>query len=227
MTQKTSGAPDRQTPSIARTALRLLPLQVVFRGGEALLPLVLAAWFGRTAETDLYYVLATYFVFAGAVLTGAFQDSGAVPVLIELRSNDPERLPQVAASLLGHTLAIGSAVGVAMGLLAAVAVGMTSSTPRLGLELVLLMSVGMVANTVRAFYVGFLNASGIFHAHPVGSVVGLGVTRILLAVGRDALGVRIIPLALLAAVLVAIAILSTLVSGGLRLRVSLNLLRPV
>src|SRR5260370_17002207 len=106
MTQKTSGAPDRQTPSIARTALRLLPLQVVFRGGEALLPLVLAAWFGRTAETDLYYVLATYFVFAGAVLTGAFQDSGAVPVLIELRSNDPERLPQVAASLLRLTLAI-------------------------------------------------------------------------------------------------------------------------
>src|SRR5260370_1327915 len=203
------------------------PSPIRFRGGDALLPLVLAAWFGRTAETDLYYVLATYFVFAGAVLTGAFQDSGAVPVLIELRSNDPERLPQVAGSLLGHTLAIGSAVGVAMGLLAAVAVGMTSSTPRLGLELVLLMSVGMVANTVRAFYVGFLNASGIFHAHPVGSGVGVGVTWILLAVGRDALGVRIIPLALLAAVLVAIAILSTLVSGGLRLRVSLNLLRPV
>jgi len=226
MTPKTSGELERRTPSIARTALRLLPLQIVFRGGEALLPLVLAAWFGRSVETDLYYVLATYFVFAGAVLTGAFQDSGAVPVLIEIRSADPARLPKVAGSLLGHTLVIGSAVGLAMGGLAALIVGLTSSTARLGLELVLLMSAGMVANSVRAFYVGFLNASGIFHAHPIGSGVGVGVTWALLALGRYALGVRIIPLALLAGELVAIAVLSTLVSRGLRLRIVPNLQRP-
>jgi putative peptidoglycan lipid II flippase len=225
MTKKASVAVDGETPSITRTALRLLPLQAVFRGGEALLPLVLAAWFGRSAETDLYYVLAAYFVFAGAVLTGAFQDSGAVPVLIELRSTHPDRLPPVAGSLLGHTLALGSAVGLAMGTLAAVIVGVRSPTVGLGLQLVLLMSVGMVANAVRAFYVGFLNASGMFHAHPLGSGLGVGVTWILLATGRHALGVRIIPLALLAGELVAIAILSTLVRRGLKLRIVPNLQR--
>ena len=67
-------------PGMARTALLLLPLQAVFRGGEALLPLFLAAWFGRNDETDLYYLLVAYFVFAGALLTGAFQDSAVVVV---------------------------------------------------------------------------------------------------------------------------------------------------
>jgi putative peptidoglycan lipid II flippase len=217
---------DRETPSIAGTALRLLPLQAVFRGGEALLPLILAAWFGRSGETDLYYVLAAYFVFAGAVLTGAFQDSGVVPVLIELRSMHAGRLPEVAGSLLGHTLAIGGALGLVMGTFAAAIVGVTSSTTLLGLELVFCMSVGMVAGAVRAFYVGFLNASGMFYAHPLASGLGMAVTWILLATGRHALGVRIIPLALLAGELVAIALLSTWVSRGLRLRVVPNLRRP-
>jgi len=227
VTRKASLAVDRETPpSIARTALRLLPLQAVFRGGEALLPLVLAAWFGRSAETDLFYLLAAYFVFAGAVLTGAFQDSSVVPVLIELRSTQPDRLPAVAGSLLGHTLAIGSAVGLVMGALAAAIVGVKSSTTALGLELVLFMSMAMVASAVRAFYVGFLNATGMFHAHPLGSGLGMAVTWILLATGRHALGVRIVPLALLAGELVAIASLSAVVSRGLRLRIVPNLQRP-
>ena len=91
-------------PEFARTALALLPLQAVLRAGEALLPLALAAWFGRTAETDLYYLLAAYFVFASAIVTGAFQDSGAVPVLIEVATADPGAFPQVAGALLGYTL---------------------------------------------------------------------------------------------------------------------------
>ena len=49
-------------PSLARTALALLPLQAAFRGGEALLPLLLAAWFGRSSGTDLstYWRLISY-----------------------------------------------------------------------------------------------------------------------------------------------------------------------
>ena len=80
--------------NLARTALRLLPFQVVLRGGEALLPLFLAAWFGRSPETDLYYLFATYFVFAGAVLTGAFQDSAVVPVLVEAEATEPASVPE-------------------------------------------------------------------------------------------------------------------------------------
>ena len=77
---------------ILRTALTLLPLQALLRGGEAVFPLLLAAWFGRSGETDVYYLLAAYFVFAGSVLTGAFQDSGVVPVLIEVEAKQPDRL---------------------------------------------------------------------------------------------------------------------------------------
>ena len=65
-----------QPRGVFRTALLLLPLQALFRGGEAALPLLLAAWFGRSAQTD-YYLLAAYFVLCGAVLTGAFQDSAS------------------------------------------------------------------------------------------------------------------------------------------------------
>jgi hypothetical protein len=47
-----------EPPNVARTALALLPLQIALRGGEALLPLALAALFGRTPQTDLYYLLS-------------------------------------------------------------------------------------------------------------------------------------------------------------------------
>jgi hypothetical protein len=96
---------DRVRP-LVRTALTLLPLQVVLRGGEAVLPLAFAAFFGRTAETDLYYLLAAYFVFAASVVTGAFQDSGAVPVLIEVRGREPSAVPRLAGALLGYTIVV-------------------------------------------------------------------------------------------------------------------------
>jgi putative peptidoglycan lipid II flippase len=218
----TAGVPR----GIFRTALLLLPLQAVFRGGEAVLPLLLAAWFGRSAETDLYYLLAAYFVFSGALLTGAFQDSGVVPVLIEVEQNDPERFPQVAGALLGHTLAIGVGVAIVMGTLAAVLAAIGSSAPRLALELIALMALALIAVAVRAFYVGLLNARGLFHAHPVGSGIGMALTLLLTYVGRHAFGVRIIPVAMFTGELTAILILSFLSSRALRFSVRPNLTRP-
>lgn len=205
-------APPRQVapPRIVRTALVLLPLQILLRGGEALIPLFLAAWFGRSPETDLYYLLSAYFVFAGAILTGAFQDSAAVAVLVDVGLREPARLPRVAGALLGYTLAIGAAVGAVMGLLAAIPLGFTSPSPAVALRLVLLMSIGMVATAVRAFYVGLCNARGVFHAHPIGSGIGAVATWTILVFGRHALGVVSIPLALLAGEIVAIVVLSSL-----------------
>ena len=127
-------------PSIARVALRLLPLQVVFRGGEALLPLALAAWFGRSAATDLYYLLAAYFVFVGTILTAAFQDSGAIAVLVEVEARAPETLEHVLGSLFGHTLVVGAVVAVGLGLPAAVMAMATSHSPRLAVELTAAMT---------------------------------------------------------------------------------------
>ncbi len=211
---------------IFRTALLLLPLQALFRGGEAVLPLLLAAWFGRSDATDLYYLLAAYFVFAGSVLTGAFQDSGVVPVLIEVEAKDPASFGRIAGSLLGHTLAIGAAVGAGMGAIAALLALVASHLPVLALELVGLMALALLATSVRAFYVGLLNARAAFHAHPVASGLGMGLTLGLTYVGRAALGVRVIPLAMLAGELLAIVVLSVLARRALGVPIRPNLTRP-
>jgi putative peptidoglycan lipid II flippase len=227
MIGETPAAARRATPpAMARTALLLLPLQAVGRGGEALLPLLLAAWFGRTAQTDLYYLLAAYFVFAGALLTGAFQDSGAVPVLIEVQHTDPERFPGVAGALLGHTLLIGCLVGAATGTLAGGVALASSRTPDLALELCAIMSGGMVVTSVRAFYVGLLNARGVFHAHPISSGLGMAVVYAVLWGAGGSLGVPAIPLATFAGEVVAIVFLSSLARRNLGRRVIPSLARP-
>jgi putative peptidoglycan lipid II flippase len=208
------------------TALRLLPLQALFRGGEAVLPLLLAAWLGRNAQTDLYYLAAAYFVFATALLTAAFQDSAVVPVLLQVHATEPGKFGIVAGSLLGHTLTVGLALAVGAGSLAAVVVASISQLPALATHLVGLMAIGLVATGVRACYVGILNARGVFHAHPVASGVGMGLTLAVLFGSRAALDVRMVPLAILAGELVAIAILATFCSRALGVRIVPNLTRP-
>jgi putative peptidoglycan lipid II flippase len=214
----------QKRPGLLRTALLLLPLQVVFRGTEALMPLLLAAWFGRTNETDLYFLLAAYFVFATSLVTGAFQDSAVVPVLVELEAKAPTELAGVAGSLLGHTLAVGAALATLAGVVAA-GVAVLASTPS-ALPLVLAMSLGVVASAVRAFYVGLLNARGRYAAHPVASGAGTALALAAITAGRHAMGVLVIPLALLAGEGVAIVILATYAASTLTLRVRPHLGRP-
>jgi putative peptidoglycan lipid II flippase len=224
-----SGPPPARSPeavpNLTRTALSLLPLQIVLRAGEALLPLALAAFFGRSAETDLYYLLAAYFVFASAIVTGAFQDSGAVPVLIEVAAADPGDFPQVAGALLGYTWAIGGAVALGMGAVAAVVAGTASPMHAFALELTAAMALGTVATSVRAFYVGLLNARGVFRAHPIGSGLGMALTWCVLFAGRHALGVRIVPVAIFSGELLAIAVLRAIALRKLGFRVAPNLHR--
>jgi putative peptidoglycan lipid II flippase len=212
-------------PGLAKTALALLPLQAVFRGGEALLPLFLAAWFGRNEQTDLYYLLAAYFVFAGAMLTGAFQDSAVIPVLIEVETHEPAGFPAIAGALLGHTLAIGAATAGVMGATAAGVALCVSHSRGLALELVGVMSVGIVVTAVRAFYAGLLNARGVFHGHPIGSGLGMGVTFAVLYAWRG-LGVRVVPVGLLAGEMVAVSVLTILTWRALGKHLAPSLARP-
>jgi putative peptidoglycan lipid II flippase len=213
-------------PGLARTALTLLPLQTLFRGGEAILPLLLAAWFGRGADTDLYYLLAAYFVFAAALVTGAFQDSAVVPILVDVQANEPSELAAVAGSLLGHTLAVGLALAIVMGGLAAGVALFSSTLPVLALELVFVMSLGLVATAVRAFYVGLLHARGRFLAHPLASGTGMWLALMAIAAFRHALGVVVIPAALLMGELLAIVLLAAFCARSLGLRVIPHLGRP-
>jgi putative peptidoglycan lipid II flippase len=213
---------DRVRP-LVRTALTLLPLQVVLRGGEAVLPLAFAAFFGRTAETDLYYLLAAYFVFAASVVTGAFQDSGAVPVLIEVRGREPSAVPRLAGALLGYTIVVSVTVAFGMGTVAALVSGWASPLHRVALELVIAMSLGTIAVGIRSFYVGILNALSLFWAHPIGSGLGMVLTWTVLFAGRRTLGVRAIPVAMLAGDVLAIGVLALLTRRRLGLRVTPNL----
>jgi putative peptidoglycan lipid II flippase len=216
---------ERSTANLARTALLLLPLQAVFRGGEALLPLFLAAWFGRNAETDLYYLLVAYFAFAGSLLTGAFQDSGMVPVLIEVEAAVPSRFGEIVGALLGHTLAIAAGVGFVTGGVATTVLVFVSPPSALGFKMVVAMSVGIVAVAVRAFYAGLLNARGMFRAHPIGAGIGMALTWTVVYFGR-AYGIRIVPVAAVAGDVAAVCLLSILAKRALAIRIIPNLSRP-
>lgn len=214
-----------RSPALARTALGLLPLQIVLRGGEAVLPLGLAAFFGRSSETDLYYALAAYFVFVASIVAGAFQDSAVVPVLIEVAEGPPALFERVAGSLLGHTLAFGGSVALGLGTVAALVAGIVSPLHALAVELVVCMCLVTFASSIRAFYVGLLNARGVFRAHPIGSGLGMGLTWIVLFSGRNALGVRIVPVGMLAGEILAIVVLRGLTVRGLGLRLTPTLER--
>jgi putative peptidoglycan lipid II flippase len=221
-----ASAPPRR--SIAKTALLLLPVQIVFRGGEAIVPLLLASWFGRTPETDVYYLAYAFFTFAGALIASAFQDSALIPVLADVQARAPKTFGTVAGSLLAHTLAYGTALAVVMG---AIAVGwfrlryegalfMTSAW------LVLPFALHLVALSVRAFFVGLLNTRGHYFAHPVASGLGITIAIALIAFARGALGVVILPLAWLAGEIAAIAVLTFVTSGLLKIPLTLSLARP-
>ena len=179
-------------PSIARTALLLLPVQIVFRTGEAIVPLLLAAWFGRSPETDAYYLAWAFFTFAGALVASAYQDSALIPVLSEVQARDRLEYLGTLRSLLGHTLLYAAALGAAMGAVALAwfrwqyagdlffaAAGLVPS-----------FSAYLVALAVRALFVGIANQRGKYFVHPVASGAGIVVAIGAIAAGRGALGVR-------------------------------------
>ncbi len=221
-----TAAPAR--PALARTALALLPIQIVFRGGEAAWPLLLAAWFGRTPATDLYFLFAAVYVFAGALLAGAFQDSALTPVLLDVERRAPAELPRVADAVLGHVLAGAAMVAFATGAVAAAAFALFGSRPLLGLALTLVpsFSLYLVAVAVRGFQVGLLNARGRYTAHPVASGLGMATAIALVAYARSRLGIAIVPVSLLAGELVAIIVLAQVIQRHLGLRLVPSLKRP-
>lgn len=217
-----------RAPRLARTALLLLPLQVVCRAGEVLWPLLLAAWFGRSPRTDLYFLCAAVYVFAAALLAGAFQDSALTPVLLQIARREPAQLPRVAGAVLGHTLAAGVILAIVTGALAAIGFTLFRPGPLLPLALTLVasFSVYLVAVVARGFHAGVLNAFGRYGAQPVASGAGMIATIGLVAAARGRLGVAAVPLALLAGELVALAILAALVRRWLDLRLVPSLERP-
>ncbi|MDP9002533.1 MAG: hypothetical protein M3O46_20780, partial [Myxococcota bacterium] len=196
--------------SIAKTVLLLLPLQIVFRGLEGLLPVILAILFGRGETTDVYYFAWAVFALAGSLVFSAFHDSAVVPILGEVKLRDPVSLPIVRGSLLAHTLAIASALSVTIGTLAAgwLAIRYTGAARTAALWMTVPFAVYLVALSVKTFFASILNAEHLYGPLPVASALGALTTLAVIAALRQLLSVVAIPCGSLAGELVSVGVLA-------------------
>jgi len=203
-------------------------MHVVFRAGDALLPVLLAMWFGRNDATDVYYFAWAVFALAGSLVFSAYVDSAIIPVIAEVKISTPRDWSRVTGSLLAHTLVLAFALAVAVGLLALGWFRFRYSGPsfQLAATMVPLFSAYLVALTVKTFFVAILNSEHRFFAFPVASFIGTVVTISLIATLRGALGVLAVPLASLSGELAAICMLAYVTFGALKLRMKLTLERP-
>jgi putative peptidoglycan lipid II flippase len=214
--------------SLVRTTLLLLPFQIVFRAGEALLPLLLAAWFGRSTATDVYYFAWAVFTLAGSLLFTAFQDSAIVPILAEVRLRAPKEMPVVTGALLGHTLFLGAGLSLVMGALAAgyFAIRYDGVDESLAVRMAIPFSLLLLAQSVRAFLSALLNSSHRYFALPVASSVGMATALGVIALGRGALGVLVVPIGSLLGELVAVSVLAVVAFRFAKMKLTLSLARP-
>jgi putative peptidoglycan lipid II flippase len=207
-----SKEPEKQQASLAKDTLTLLPFTVLFRGGEAVLPLLLAAWFGRSAETNLQVFLARLFGFGASLLVAAFQDSAFVPLLTRVRLTTPHREALVLGAVLHRTLRYGVATSSIAFIVALAWVRFRQSADplvplSLGVKLTALYACYSFLVALRALLVGALQARRAFTAYPVASGAGMGLALLLMYVGAAQLSVVAIPLGLAAGELLACGIL--------------------
>jgi putative peptidoglycan lipid II flippase len=195
--------------SLARTTLLLLPLQVVSRGVEALLPLLLALWFGRNDATDVYTFAWAAFALAGSLVFSAFQDSAVVPVLAEVKLVDPKLAPTVRGSLLAHTLAFGAVLAGAFGALAAAwfALRYHGAARAVALSLVPPFSAYLVALAIKTFFASILGAEHRYAPLPVASALAAALSIAVIAGAKGALSIAAVPWGSLAGELAAIGVL--------------------
>lgn len=213
--------------ALLRTTLLLLPMQIVFRAGEALLPVLLAMWFGRSDATDVYYFAWAVFTFAGSLVFQAYTDSALIPILAEVKIQDRASLPRVVGSLLAHTLLLGGALAAVIGLVAWgwFSVRYQGAELALASRMVPAFCAYLVALSVRTFFGAVLNADHRFFAAPVASAIGMVVTLGLIATARGALGVLSVPIGSLAGEVTAVAALIGLARLA-EIRFELTLARP-
>jgi len=227
-TRSRSEPAHRSERSLAGTALGLLPVQAVLRAGEALLPVLLAAWFGRSPETDLVNLTWALFTLAGSLLFGLFRDSALVPILAEERLARPAELPRVRGALLGHSLLAAASLAALAGAVVTIWFRGHYRDAELALAVALVapFCAGLLVLTARTFFEAVLQAEGWFRAPPLASALGMGASVGLLAFTRHGLGVTAIPWALLGGDVVALALLVATARHGARLRFPLSLARP-
>ena len=204
------------------TVGRAAPWQLVSRAGAALLPLLLAAWFGRSAATDLYTLFATVFVLAGALVFACFQDSALVPVLIALERTEAAGVPRFIGALLAYTLVFAAALAL---LVAVGAVVFFRARVDIALRPLLQpLAAGFAGYlfllALRSLASALLAARFRFTIDAAGAAAG-ALTTIGLAAVVHTRGLGVVPFALAGGELVSVVILfSALVRGGVRARLN-------
>jgi putative peptidoglycan lipid II flippase len=213
--------------SIARTTLLLLPLQIVFRSVEALLPVAIAIWFGRDELTDVYYLSWAIFALAGSLVFSVFQDSSVVPILVEVKLRDRGLVPIVRGSLLGHAIAVGGSVAVSIGALTAgwFAWRYTGQARTTAVLMAVPFALYLIALSLKTFFSQMLNVERKYAPMPIASAVGAVTTLGLIALLRHWLSVVAVPCGLLAGEVVAAGILATAARAA-GIGIVLNLQRP-
>ncbi|HWL89258.1 MAG TPA: lipid II flippase MurJ, partial [Polyangiaceae bacterium] len=225
--------------AIVRTTLLLLPMQLVFRAGEALLPLFLAMWFGRSDATDVYQMAWAVFNFAGSLVFTIFQDSALVPILAEVKLSIPrprtglpeptrDTLAEVTGSILAHTWLVGGALSAVVGLLALgfFSVRYQGDAWALSVQMVPIFCVFLVALSVKTFFAALLNADHRYFAQPIASSAGVVTNLLLVATLHDRFGVLSIAMGSLAGELVAISVLLFISLRWVGMRITPTLARP-
>lgn len=202
--------------SIAMTALLVLPFQVAFRAGEALLPVLLSLWFGRSAATDAFYLTWAWFIFGGSMLNAAFVDSTWIPILTEVKA-DRRALSELVSSTLGHLLFYGLLLIAVLGGLALGVACLRAEGPARALYFFLIPAfcVHLLLVAVRSMWVGVAHAHDAYLIHPIASGIGTIVSLALIALFHAHFGIVMVPYALALSEAIAVCILWAVTSAKL------------
>lgn len=212
--------------SILRTLLRLMPVSIVLRTIEGVLPLCLAYWFGAGDATDVYYFVAAVFTFAGSLVFSIHQDSALVPILAEERLAQREGVPRLRGSVLAHTWLVGGGLAFVLGAGALVWLRLRYDDSRFGIAAAMVapFCLYLVVMSSRTFFGSLLVAEQQFLAPPLATASGMVLNVGILALFHRS--VTTIPIAALAGETLATVLLAIHSIRGLGLKVELCLERP-
>lgn len=207
-----------RTGSLIGTVGRVAPWQGLSRAAAALLPILIAAWFGRSASTDLYSLVGALFALAGSLVFSCFKDSALVPVVMDIARRQPGELPRLVGAVLAYTLVLASSLAALVGLAAfawfrgRVEAPLAASVGPMALG----FSLHLFLLSLRSLFSTLLAARFRFVADAIGVAAG-AATTVGLAVALHGRGLAAIPFALAGGDLVAVGLLFlALRRGGLR-----------
>lgn len=160
-----------------RRAWLLAPLQVMFRLGEAAMPLALVHKHGSGRPTDAFNLLWTFALFASAAIFALFRDSAFVPALVAARA-EANKATHLRGRLLWHALQLGMLGGAGLWIACVVAAPGDSWLLRVGMSLPLALYVPMLS--VRTALVTVLQAESRFFVGPALGGLSMAVPTLAL-----------------------------------------------